>query len=78
MNWHKIAAVALGIGSFCATKFIPAALVLTLGPFSIPVAATVSVVIAGAAALGVVPEKVSPTVANIINNLSIKGSKPNA
>jgi len=80
MNWHKIGAVALGIASFCATKFIPAALVVTLGPVSIPVAASVSVAIAGLAAVGLVPEKVSPTVATILSSISLKGKgdKPNA
>lgn len=77
MNWHKIATIALGIGSFCATKFIPAAAVLTLGPVAIPVAATVTAALAGFAAVGILPEKVSPTVAGIINSISL-GGKPRA
>lgn len=72
MNWHKFATVALGIGSFVAAKFIPAAAVITLGPVGIPVAGLVTAGLAIAAAVGVVPAQVSPTVANLIAGISVK------
>lgn len=72
MNWHKFATVALGVAAFCATKFIPAAAVITLGPVGIPVAATVTVALTGLAAVGIVPDKVSPTVAALIGSISVK------
>jgi hypothetical protein len=75
MNWHKFGAIALGIASFCATKFIPAALVVTLGPVSIPVAATIGVAIVGLSAVGLAPEKVSPTLATILSGIKIGANK---
>ena len=72
MNWHKFASIALGIGAFCATKFIPAACVLTLGPVGIPVAAAVSVALTGLAAVGIVPSQVSPTIATFIGSIGVK------
>ena len=71
MNWHKFASIALGIGSFAAAHFIPASLLIPLGPVAVPVGAAVAGVLAIAAAVGIEPTQVSPTVANLIGSITV-------
>lgn len=76
MNWHKVASIVLGAAGYAAT-YIPATVLIP--GIGIPVSAAIAGACVVAAAIGIVPEQVNPTVASFIKNLAVKkGLKPDA
>lgn len=75
INWHKVGSVVLGASGYAAT-YIPATVVIP--GIGIPLSAVLAGACALAAAIGIVPEQVSPTVAEFIKNLAVKKDPPHA
>lgn len=76
INWHKVASVLVGAAGYAAT-YIPATVVIP--GIGLPLAGVLAGACALTAAVGIVPEQVSPGLASFIKNLAVKkGTKPDA